>query len=299
MGLLQNFEGKTEGIEVTVPARWRRCARMLGIHWEARSDVGAHGSYWSDVPRLMIFLDDMSCVRISEGHDTAARSGQSLSTALFVPAGQSLSSYFSKAHEFRHLDLHFEAAWLRQLLTPSLGEHVVDDMFSRTISTEGSPQVEALAHLLMSEISDPAHDEFYFESLSCAMVIAALSPALSKAKPSAGRLTAHQMRKLRQGFDQRGGQRVSISEMAQLVGLSESWFSHVFKSTTGLTPVRWQKNRRVSNAQRLLRDTDLSVADVAARLGFSDQSHFTKVFRDVSGHTPASWRRLLNDRESV
>jgi len=168
-----------------------------------------------------------------------------------------------------------------------------DDMFSRMISTEGSAQVEAFAHLLMSEISVPAHDEFYFESLPCAMVIAALSPALSKAKPSVGRLIAHQMRKLRQGGDQRGGQCMSISDMAQ--GLSQSWFSHVYKSTTGLTPVRRQKNRRVSNAKRLLPDTGLSVADVAARLGFSDQSHFTKVFRDLSGHTPASWRRLLND----
>jgi AraC-like DNA-binding protein len=60
-----------------------------------------------------------------------------------------------------------------------------------------------------------------------------------------------------------------------------------------MTPVRWQKDRRIGNAQMLLRESDLSVAEVAARLGFSDQSHFTKVFRDVVGHTPASWRRLV------
>ncbi len=296
MGLLQNFEGRTEGIEKTVPPRWRCCARMLGIHWRAKGQPGANGSYWSDVPRLMVFLDDMSFVRISEGYEISARHGFPLPMVLFVPAGVPISSYFDAGSEFMHLDLHFDATWLRQFLTSSLGEHAVDDIFGRTIGTEGSAQVEALARLLMEEISEPAHDDLYFESLAGAMVMAALAPAFPMKKRRSGRLTGHQMRKLERGFDQRGGQRMSIAEMAQLVGLSESWFSHVFKSTTGMTPVRWQKDRRIGNAQMLLRESDLSVAEVAARLGFSDQSHFTKVFRDVVGHTPASWRRLVLHR---
>ena len=293
MGLIQNFQGETVGIDVTVPAEWRYCERLLGIHWQARSRVGAHGSYWSDVPRLMVFLDDMSGVKICEGYDEPARVGRSVPQALFVPAGQSLSSYFSAELAFRHLDLHFDVSWLRQLLAPSLGDDAVDDLIGRLIEGHGSPQVEALAKLLISEISDSLHDDLYFETLAGAMVVAALNAELHRPPQGTGRLTENQMLKLKAGFDKRGAHRMSIAEMSRLVGLSESWFAHVFKNTTGQTPIRWQKQQRINTAQRLLRDTDLSVAEIAARLGFSDQSHFTKVFRGVAGHTPASWRRLL------
>ncbi|MGU4174065.1 helix-turn-helix domain-containing protein [Pseudomonas aeruginosa] len=45
-------------------------------------------------------------------------------------------------------------------------------------------------------------------------------------------------------------------------------------------------------AQKLLLEGDLTVADIAAQLGFSDQAHLTKAFRQSVGNTPAAWRRL-------
>ncbi|MFC3170095.1 helix-turn-helix domain-containing protein [Paracoccus fontiphilus] len=80
--------------------------------------------------------------------------------------------------------------------------------------------------------------------------------------------------------------------MAATVGLSESWFAAVFKQTTGQTPLQWQQSQRIALAQRLLTESDLSVADVAAQLGFSDQAHLTRAFRQVAGQTPAAWRRM-------
>jgi AraC-like DNA-binding protein len=80
--------------------------------------------------------------------------------------------------------------------------------------------------------------------------------------------------------------------MAATVGLSESWFSNVFKQTTGQTPLQWQLAKRIDRAQELLRFKEATVAEVAAQLGFTDQAHLTKVFRQVVGETPAAWRRL-------
>jgi AraC family transcriptional regulator len=74
--------------------------------------------------------------------------------------------------------------------------------------------------------------------------------------------------------------------------LSESWFANVFKQTTGKTPLQWQLGRRIELAQKLLSESDLTVADIAAQLGFSDQAHLTKAFRQIAGETPAAWRRL-------
>ena len=88
----------------------------------------------------------------------------------------------------------------------------------------------------------------------------------------------------------------TVWELRATVGLSESWFTHVFKQTTGETPQQWQRTRRVALAQKQLTETDLSVAEIALQLGFADQAHLTKAFRQVAGDTPASWRRLQRYR---
>ncbi len=79
--------------------------------------------------------------------------------------------------------------------------------------------------------------------------------------------------------------------MADVVGLSESWFGTVFRQTTGMTPLQWQLSRRIEMARTLLVQTGMSIADISAQLGFSDQAHLTKVFRRMTAETPAVWRR--------
>ena len=99
------------------------------------------------------------------------------------------------------------------------------------------------------------------------------------------------MRRIEERFEAAGGRRLTVADLAATVGLSESWFSHVFRNTTGLTPLQWQSRRRIALAKALLADGALSISEVAARLGFADQAHLTRVFRQVEGETPAAWRR--------
>ena len=62
--------------------------------------------------------------------------------------------------------------------------------------------------------------------------------------------------------------------------------------TTGQTPLQWQLAQRIVQAKRLLLESNLTVAEVAAQLGFSDQAHLTRAFRQIAGETPAAWRRM-------
>ncbi|WP_323010058.1 AraC family transcriptional regulator [Paracoccus sp. (in: a-proteobacteria)] len=109
---------------------------------------------------------------------------------------------------------------------------------------------------------------------------------------ASGGLTPAQMNRLAARLENAGDHRLTVAEMAATVGLSESWFAAMFKQTTGQTPLQWQMGQRISQAQKLLVETDLTVADVAAQIGFSDQAHLTRVFRQVAGETPAAWRRM-------
>jgi len=84
---------------------------------------------------------------------------------------------------------------------------------------------------------------------------------------------------------------LSLADVANAVGLSVAHFSRAFKKSAGLSPHQWLLQARVDTAKTLLADPDLTLAQVALRSGFSDQSHLTKVFSRMAGTTPGSWRR--------
>lgn len=85
--------------------------------------------------------------------------------------------------------------------------------------------------------------------------------------------------------------RASVADVAALCGLSRSYFIRAFHATTGLTPHRWARERRLQRARDLVADTSEPIAAIAASCGFADQSHFTRAFRARWGESPASYRR--------
>src|SRR5262249_60369278 len=74
--------------------------------------------------------------------------------------------------------------------------------------------------------------------------------------------------------------------------LSPYHFARRFKESTGLSPHRYIIARRIERAKELLRgEEDLSLGQVAARVGFWDQGHFTRHFKRLVGVTPRRFRR--------
>ena len=86
---------------------------------------------------------------------------------------------------------------------------------------------------------------------------------------------------------------VALKEVARECGLSVGYFSHAFRRTLGLAPHQWLIEQRVVLSKEKLRDDGLSLSDVAAECGFSDQSHLTRAFRQTVGVSPGRWRRTL------
>ncbi|HLL88337.1 MAG TPA: helix-turn-helix transcriptional regulator, partial [Tepidisphaeraceae bacterium] len=72
-----------------------------------------------------------------------------------------------------------------------------------------------------------------------------------------------------------------------------SRFTALFRAHTGTSPMGYVRKVRVDHARRLLADVDLSIKEVAARVGFDDAFHFSKVFRAVDGLAPTRYREAL------
>jgi AraC family transcriptional regulator len=85
-------------------------------------------------------------------------------------------------------------------------------------------------------------------------------------------------------------QNLSLLEMAQQVQMSPYYFSRLFKQSTGQSPHQYLINRRIQQVKRLLATTSLSIADIAAQAGFTDQSHLARHFKRQVGVTPSQFR---------
>jgi AraC family transcriptional regulator len=84
---------------------------------------------------------------------------------------------------------------------------------------------------------------------------------------------------------------LSLETLAQQVGLSAYHFAHLFRQATGETPHQFVIRTRIETAQRLLRETDWPLLQVALSVGFQSQSHFTQVFKERLGETPRQYRQ--------
>lgn len=88
----------------------------------------------------------------------------------------------------------------------------------------------------------------------------------------------------------------SVSAMAACVGVSSSRLHAWFLAETGTSPKAWLAQYRLERVQRWLVETDLSLAQIAYRAGFSDQSSLTRAMKKAVGMTPTDYRR--KSRES-
>lgn len=83
---------------------------------------------------------------------------------------------------------------------------------------------------------------------------------------------------------------ITLEAVAGYVHLHPSYFSTLFKQSTGSSFKEYLNMVRIEESKRLLANTDFSILDVAIAAGFEDQSYFTKVFRKYTGMTPKQFR---------
>ena len=88
--------------------------------------------------------------------------------------------------------------------------------------------------------------------------------------------------------------RLSCSGIAKLVNISPSRLRHMFKAETGISVARHLKTIRMQKAKELLETTFLSVKEIMARVGMSDESHFVRDFKKEYGMTPSQYRAAFS-----
>lgn len=83
---------------------------------------------------------------------------------------------------------------------------------------------------------------------------------------------------------------IEIDSLAQMEHMSCTSLRNVFKNHTGISPNEYIITQRISAACRLLSQTDKSVSEVAAEVGYHDQYYFSRIFKKKAGLSPLKYR---------
>lgn len=91
-------------------------------------------------------------------------------------------------------------------------------------------------------------------------------------------------------LDERLGHALSVTELAEASGMSESHFRQRFHQEMGISPSDFIARRRVQRAKLLLKTSELSITEIAFKLGFQSSPYFAAVFKKLTGQTPSHFR---------
>lgn len=207
---------------------------------------------------------------------------------LFIPAGCSWKGWEGGDATAAYLSVSVDPAFVADLfdqtpsrllptLSPDLGcEDAVMMNAARGIVGEVSHR-NPLSHLMV---------ESYV-----ATIFAQLARRQRYVYPALkGGLASANLGRVLQRIDDELDSSLTLKQLASLAGLSIPHFCRAFRQSTGMAPYAFVIHRRVERARELLRNSQMTITEVALACGFSSSSHLSNVFRREAGTTPRKYR---------
>jgi YesN/AraC family two-component response regulator len=85
---------------------------------------------------------------------------------------------------------------------------------------------------------------------------------------------------------------LSLTGLSETFFISPSYLSRTFKAVTGFSLIEYVNLTRIKEAQRLLKETDLKIIDIAEAVGFDNVGHFDRIFKKTAKMTPLTYRKM-------
>lgn len=251
--------------------------------FECHKQAWAHNSTWisyAHTPRpsnafVMIYSDMKMEFCLESGKSVVARRGD----VVFIPKGTCYTiSFFETSNSFDSYTVNF-------LLRDDQGFALALDeelkLFKGVFDTALLFSVEELfkAYLCRENRRVQAMARFY--AFFDAMLLVTSYHALHYYP-------------IRQGVEllvNEWNQNRKIEEYAQQCGVDRSYFYKEFKIWSGVSPNQYRNTLRITAAKNLLTHTNLSVGEIAQKIGFDDPYYFSRLFKKEVGISPARYRK--------
>jgi AraC family transcriptional regulator len=219
------------------------------------------------------------CIVVAGSFELNARMSQDCTAGSVIahPEGHGHANRFSD-QPGRCVNIHFGSTWTAQ--------RTVRDWLADYRHARLGAQAPSLRRLALEMCAQD-------EAASLAVASAAIELLAEAMRAGAAPNSAKWMQRIVDRIESDLANAPSLGELAREVGVHPAHVSRAFRKAHGETIGEYVRRRRVEQAARSLADPSLSLADIAAAAGFSDQAHFTRVFRQHFGVSPGARRREM------
>lgn len=200
---------------------------------------------------------------------------------------------------YEGFSLSLEPETLAEALPPALAQGAfVPRQLRRTFCPQGRPATltarAELDHIFLPLYDLPEDLRLPYYTLKVQELLLTLSRLEPPGEKPANQYLSQQVETIRAIHDQlmaHPDQRLTIEALAKEHHINTSTLKAVFKAVYGQPIAAHMKYHRMQQAARLLRETDLSVGEIAQQVGYENQSKFSKVFRDTFQILPTEYRK--------
>jgi AraC-like DNA-binding protein len=207
---------------------------------------------------------------------------------LFVPAGCNWHGWEVGASSAAYLAVSVDPAYLTALFSTTTAEKIVS--FSPDLGFEDQDIMNA-ARGLGAEVSDPNSLSGMLAEAYVATIFVQMTRRQKRLRyVQKGGLAAASLNRVIQKIEDELTEGLSLSQLAQVAGLSVPHFCRAFKQSVGRSPYDFIIRRRIERAKEYLRGSDMTITDIALSCGFSSSSHFSNTFRREAAASPLEYR---------
>jgi AraC-like DNA-binding protein len=208
---------------------------------------------------------------------------------LFIPAGCDWRGWEVGASSAAYLSISVEPALVETLCTEMSGGST--PTFSADLGFE-DPIIMSAARGIGAEIDDRNPLSTMLTESYIATIFAQLMRKQRYVVPTRkGGLTTSVLNRLIEIIDEDLAAELSLSQLAERIGLSVPHLCRAFRQTVGCPPHTFIIRRRIELAQNYLRNTAMPITDIALSCGFSSSSHFSNTFKRMVNATPLDYRQ--------
>jgi AraC family transcriptional regulator len=250
-------------------------------------------------PYITLLASGTPCIEVREQGESSWTTINARAGDLFFTAGG--SPYFirwkSKSNQpIESVHIHLDTKFLTKI-----GEQVTDIDSSHIKLQEKSavrdPFIEQICLTLKRELEQGfIAGKLYAESAAQFLAVHLLREHCTfehNVKEYSGGLSSNSLRRVINYVKANIDTDFSLDDLAQQTAMSTYHFCRLFKQSTGESPNQLVVRLRIEEAQRLLKETNLSVLDIAGSVGYNSPSHLATQFRRFTGVTPSAYRKGL------
>lgn len=270
--------------------------------------------YISNINSASIKLEDIQLEKIPTSGSVTINSEDHL-VMIYIHKGAATYSYFDSIGEVKKRDLIIlnpqesiqidpirKIEWVRVEVTGILftSSFEVESQRNLFIVTDESQTLKYYLDLAILENEEQFRgSELIMRKLiECVMVHVLRHHELS-IKDSTVQVRHREIEKVKKYIRENYSEKVSLDELSEIVNINKYYLIRLFKQQTGLSPIDYLINVRLSQAEKLLTQTSLTISEISDRVGFHSPSHFSKTFKENNHMTPSTYRKKFSKQNHL